>query len=619
MYESRVGDVFALGSSSWRIVDITRDQVMVLPAPGLPGRLPFWKGDTLGRPAELGRAHGEFVRELVAAPAETAADRLTEIGLDEFARSNLLDYLAEQKQATGVVPDEKTLVVERFRDELGDWRIVLHSPYGAAVHAPWALVIGARMRERYGVDVAAMHADDGIVLRLPDVEYEDGPPDFTEFLTLDPQTVEAEITVEIGGAAVFAARFRECAARALLLPRRRSGRRQPLWQQRQRASQLLEVASPYPSFPIVAEAVRECLSDVFDVPALIGLLREVQARSVRIVEVTTAAPSPFASSLLFGYVAQYLYEGDSPLAERRAAALTVDPTLLAELLGTATAWRCGICWTRTRWPPSRPSCSGSRRTAGPATRTRSPTCCGSSDRSAPPRSTSDRTCRTWPGRWTGCWRPGGSCRCASPATSSGPTRDAAMLRDALGTPLPAGVAESFLEPVEDPLGRLLRRYARTHGPFLAIETATRFGLGVAVVTDALRRLVSTGRLAEGEFRPLGTAGSVGSGSWSVQALSVHRAPASPAPSTWTPRCSGCCAADPWPRCGPRWNRSTSGRSPGSCPPGTVSGYRAAGFAGWTACSERSNSSPARWCPPPRWKRWCCPPGWPTTGRHCSTR
>ena len=334
VYESRVGDVFALGSSSWRIVDITRDQVLVLPAPGLPGRLPFWKGDTLGRPAELGRAHGEFVREISSrARRGRPQARLTAAGLDEYARRNLVDYLVEQRNATGVVPDEKTLVIERFRDELGDWRIVLHSPYGAAVHAPWALVIAARMRERYGVDVAAMHADDGIVLRLPDVEYENGPPDFAEFVVLDPQTLEAEVTAEIGGAAIFAARFRECAARALLLPRRQIGKRQPLWQQRQRATQLLEVASAYPSFPIVAEAVRECLSDVFDVPALVGLMRELEAGPCGSRRSPPQSPSPFASSLLFGYVAQFLYEGDSPLAERRAAALTVDPTLLAELLG----------------------------------------------------------------------------------------------------------------------------------------------------------------------------------------------------------------------------------------------------------------------------------------------
>ncbi len=508
VYESRVGDVFALGSSSWRIVDITRDQVLVLPAPGLPGRLPFWKGDTLGRPAELGRAHGEFVRDLVTAPADVAAERLAGAGLDEFARSNLLAYLAEQRQATGLVPDEKTLVVERFRDELGDWRIVLHSPYGAAVHAPWALVIGARMRERYGVDVAAMHADDGIVLRLPDVEYEEGPPEFAEFLALDPQTLEAEITAEIGGAAVFAARFRECAARALLLPRRQIGQRQPLWQQRQRASQLLEVASAYPSFPIVAEAVRECLSDVFDVPALVGLLREIQARTVRIVEVGTASPSPFASSLLFGYVAQYLYEGDSPLAERRAAALTVDPALLAELLGHGD----GLALRDLLDPGALASVEADLQRLSEARRARDADEIVDLLRILGPLSTVEIDLRSSVSDLTDALdalvaarrimriRIAGQDRWADPT-------DAAVLRDALGTALPPGVAESLLEPVDDPLGRLLRRYARTHGPFLAAEAAARFGLGVAVVTDALRRLVSSGRVAEGEFRPLGGVGS----------------------------------------------------------------------------------------------------------------
>jgi ATP-dependent Lhr-like helicase len=510
VYESRVGDVFALGSSSWRIVDITRDQVLVQPAPGLPGRLPFWKGDTLGRPAELGRAHGEFVRDLVSS-ADAADDRLTSAGLDEFARSNLLAYLAEQKQATGVVPDERTLVVERFRDELGDWRIVLHSPYGAAVHAPWALVVGARMRERYGVDVAAMHADDGIVLRLPDVEYEDGPPDFTEFLALDPQTLEAEITAEIGGAAVFASRFRECAARALLLPRRQIGKRQPLWQQRQRASQLLEVASAYPSFPIVAEAVRECLSDVFDVPSLTTLLREIQARAVRIVEVTTSTPSPFASSLMFGYVAQFLYEGDSPLAERRAAALTVDPTLLAELLGHGD----GLALRDLLDPDALASVEAELQRLAEDRRARNPDEIADLLRILGPLSTAEIDLRSTVDDLSGALeslvatRRILAVRIAGTPQWADPT-DAAMLRDALGTPLPAGVAESLLEPVEDPLGRLLRRYARTRGPFLAVEAATRFGLGVAVVTDGLRRQVSSGRLAEGEFRPLGSSGADGS-------------------------------------------------------------------------------------------------------------
>ncbi len=304
VYESRVGDIFVLGSTSWRIVDIGRDQVLVLPQPGAPGRIPFWKADKPGRPAELGRALGAFVREMGS--AATSADvrevaaaraRLSAIGLDAFASDNLLAYLSEQAASTGILPDEKTLLVERFRDELGDWRIVVHSPYGAGVHAPWALVIGARMQERYGVDVSAAHSDDGIVFRLPDVEYADGLPDVADLLAIDPETVRAEVADQIGGSALFAARFRECAGRALLLPRRQIGRRQPLWQQRQRAAQLLEVAAGYPTFPIVAEAVRECLADVFDVPALIDLMRAIAGRGVQLAEVTTTTPSPFARSL----------------------------------------------------------------------------------------------------------------------------------------------------------------------------------------------------------------------------------------------------------------------------------------------------------------------------------
>ncbi|TKV58511.1 DEAD/DEAH box helicase [Nakamurella flava] len=513
VYESRVGDVFALGSSSWRIVDITHDQVLVVPAPGLPGKLPFWKGDTLGRPAELGRAHGEFVRDVGTAPREEALAELRGAGLDEFAAVNLVDYLTEQSSATGVLPDEKTIVIERFRDELGDWRVVIHSPYGAAVHAPWSLVIAARMRERYGVDVAAMHADDGIVLRLPDVEYggDDGegsssgaPPDFAEFLTLDPETVEAEVTAEIGGAAIFASRFRECAARALLLPRRQIGKRQPLWQQRQRASQLLEVASAYPSFPIVAEAVRECLSDVFDVPALVHLLTELRSRTVRVVEVTTSSPSPFASSLLFGYVAQFLYEGDSPLAERRAAALTVDPTLLAELLGRGD----GLSLRDLLDPQALADTEAELQRLAENRQARNADEIADLLRILGPLSTLEVDLRSTvddvgavlgelaAARRVVEVRVGGELRWADPT-------DAGVLRDALGTALPPGIAESFLDRVPDPLGRLLGRYARTHGPFLATEAATRFGLGVAVVTDALRRMVGTGRLAEGEFRPLG--------------------------------------------------------------------------------------------------------------------
>ncbi|MFD7832646.1 DEAD/DEAH box helicase, partial [Kitasatospora sp. NPDC059803] len=350
VYESRVGDVFTLGTTSWRIQEITHDKVLVTPAPGVPGRLPFWKGDTLGRPLELGRALGAFTRELGALEPAAATARLHRAGLDDWAAANLLDYLAQQRAATGHLPDDRTIVVERFRDELGDWRIVIHSPFGAQVHAPWALALGARLREKHGLDPQVMHADDGIVLRLPDADLlatdfdfnsppersgSDEAPVGADAALFDAAEIEQLVTDQVGGSALFASRFRECAGRALLLPRRSPGRRTPLWQQRQRAAQLLEVASEYGSFPIVLEAVRECLQDVFDVPGLVELMGDLESRAVRLVEVTTPEPSPFARSLLFGYVAQFLYEGDSPLAERRAAALSLDSRLLSELLGQA--------------------------------------------------------------------------------------------------------------------------------------------------------------------------------------------------------------------------------------------------------------------------------------------
>ncbi len=334
VYESRVGDVFALGATSWRIEEITSDRVLVSPAFGQPGRVPFWKGDGLGRPAELGKAIGAFTQELVGAGSKDAklSERLEAAGLDAWAVQNLINFVAEQKQATGTVPTDKTLLVERFRDELGDWRLVLHSPYGMPVHAPWALAVSARIRERLGVDGSALAGDDGIVVRLPET---DADPPGADLFLFEPQELEELVTLEVGGSALFASRFRESAARALLLPRYNPGRRSPLWQQRQRSAQLLEVARKYPSFPIILETVREVLQDVYDLPALGELTTDIAARKVRLVEVETESPSPFARTLLFGYVAAFMYEGDSPLAERRAAALSLDPTLLAELLGRA--------------------------------------------------------------------------------------------------------------------------------------------------------------------------------------------------------------------------------------------------------------------------------------------
>ncbi|WP_309617593.1 DEAD/DEAH box helicase, partial [Salinibacterium sp.] len=332
VYESRVGDIFALGTTSWRIEEITHDQVLVSPAFGQPGKVPFWKGDGLGRPAELGAAIGAFVREISTSTPDDARARVAGIGLDERAVNNLVALVDEQQKSTGQVPTDRTLIVERFRDELGDWRVVLHSPYGIPVHAPWALAISARVRDRLGVDGAAMAGDDGIVVRIPDTDAE---PPGAELFLFEKDELEAIVTEEVGGSALFAARFRECAARALLLPRRDPGRRSPLWQQRQRASQLLDVARKYPSFPIVLETVREVLQDVYDLPALMAMTNDLATRKIRMVETETQVPSPFARSLLFGYVAAFLYEGDSPLAERRAAALSLDPTLLAELLGRA--------------------------------------------------------------------------------------------------------------------------------------------------------------------------------------------------------------------------------------------------------------------------------------------
>ena len=499
VYESRVGDLITLGTSTWRVEDITHDQVLVTPAPGQPGRLPFWKGDSLGRPAELGAALGAFVREVSGLTADAARDRLAAAGLDAWASDNLVAYLAQQREATGRVPHDRQVVVERFTDELGDWRVVIHTPYGAPVHAPWALAIGSRLRERHGVDVQAMHSDDGIVLRLPDLGEEVSTS--LEDILLDPDEVSALVTEQIGGSALFASRFRECAGRALLLPRRNPGRRQPLWQQRQRSAQLLEVASKYPSFPIVLEAVRECLQDVFDLPALVDLLRRVRSREVQVVEVRTPSPSPFAQSLLFGYVAQFMYEGDSPLAERRAAALSLDPDLLAALLGTAD----GLSLRDLLDPAALERTEAELQYLVEGRQARDADDLTDLLRVLGPLSTDELAARARfdvadavaalaaSGRLFGVGF-GGTPRWAA-------IEDAGRLRDALGVPLPVGVPDAFATPVADPLGELLLRHARTHGPFTVDEVAARFGLGRAIVAAGYRRLVDEGRVVEGEFTP----------------------------------------------------------------------------------------------------------------------
>ena len=499
VYESRVGDVFVLGASSWRIEDITADSVLVTPAPGQPGKLPFWHGDAPGRPAELGAAIGRACRELSEANPEAAAAMLSAAGLDELAAGNLLRYLADQREATGAVPDDRTLIVERFRDELGDWRVVLHSPYGARVHGPWALAIAARLRERYGgMDVQAVHTDDGIIVRVPDA---DEPPP-TGVALIDPDEISEIVTAEIGASALFASRFRECAARAMLLPRRQPGRRSPLWQQRQRSAQLLEVARQYPSFPIVLETVRECLQDVFDVPALVNLLRDLASRKIRIVEVETPTPSPFSRSLLFRYVGAFMYEGDAPLAERRAQALTLDATLLADLLGQADLRElldpAVVADTERelqRVAPDRKcrdieGLADLLRTIGPLTAEEVAARC------AVPEAAASWLAELARARRALQVRVGGQARWAA-------IEDAGRLRDALGVPLPPGIPEAFTEPVPDPLGDLVARYARTHGPFGTDVVASRYALGVAVVAGTLRRLAAAGRVVEGEFLPHG--------------------------------------------------------------------------------------------------------------------
>ncbi|WP_248581305.1 ATP-dependent helicase [Nocardioides sp. InS609-2] len=499
VYESRVGDIFALGATSWRIEDITHDRVLVTPAPGIPGRLPFWTGDTLGRPAELGAAIGAFTRELGAMPRAKAVAELRAHGLDAYAADNLVGYLAEQTEATSVLPSDTTLLVERFRDELGDWRLVIHSPYGTPVHAPWALAINARLRERYGVDGQAVASDDGIVVRIPDTDAEAPPGDIIVFA---PDEIDDLVTQEVGGSALFASRFRECAARALLLPRRDPGRRSPLWQQRQRSAQLLEVAAQYPSFPIVLEAVRECLQDVYDLPSLVALMRRIDRREVTVTDVATTQPSPYARSLLFGYVAQFVYEGDSPIAERRAAALSLDQGLLAELLGRAELRElldpqvladveAELQWlAEGRQAKTAEAVTDLLRLLGPLTTVE-----------ITDRAVDGADVDEWLATLTAARRVVEIRMAAQQRWAI--VEDVGRLRDALGVPVPAGTPDVFADPVDDPVGDLVARFARTHGPFTTDEVATRLGLGAAVARHTLQRLAARGRVLEGEFRPAG--------------------------------------------------------------------------------------------------------------------
>ena len=499
VFESRVGETFVLGASSWRIEEITHDRVLVSPAPGEPGKMPFWKGDRAGRPLELGLAIGRLVHDLLRLPAAAAVDRLVrEHDLDALAAENLLQYLRDQIAAAREVPDAGTILVERVRDELGDWRVCVLSPRGGRIHAPWAMAAAAKIRQERGIDVETLWGDDGFVVRFPDV---DEPPD-PRLLLPDPDEVQALVVRQLGATALFAAKFRENAARSLLLPKRRPGMRAPLWQQRKRAADLLAVASRYGSFPVLLETYRECLRDFFDMPALVTTLADVRSRRVRVATVDSDKPSPFAASLLFSYVASFLYDGDAPLAERRAQALAVDHTQLRELVGAIELRDLvdaesmdAIERQLQRLDPryhakSADGVHDMLLAIGDLTpeelRARTTT-----------RDVAQSVEALVEARRVLCVRLSGELRHIA-------IEDAARYRDALGVPLPLGIPESLLEPVRDPLGDLALRYARTHAPFTAGDFASRYSLAGGAAEAVLARLSAEGRLVEGEFRPGGT-------------------------------------------------------------------------------------------------------------------
>ena len=555
VYESRAGEVITLGASSWRIEEITHDAVRVSPAPGQPARLPFWHGDRMGRPYALGVQTGAFTRALSSLDATDSAaarQQLEQLGLDTWAVDNLLAYLREQRESTGAVPSDTRMIVERHRDELGDWRVVLHSPLGYGVHAPWALAVRARIEERYGVDASVMASDDGLILRLPAME--DVPPGADLFL-FDPDELEAIVTERVGDSALFASRFRENAARALLLPRRDPGKRTPLWQQRQRAAQLLDVARKYPDFPVLLETARECLQDVYDVPALVQVHRSLQSRAVSMLEVETNDPSPFARTLLFEYVAEHLYDGDAPAAERRAAALSLDPALLAELLGssglrdlldpavlvqtqqrlqrTGERYRaCGVEGVadllRQLGPLSARELSLRLRADNPgAAAPGADDFSGTEDsenygeeygahastdqaRELAEELVRSRRAFSFMGTADSTAEEN-----AEPQLYYAVVEDAARLRDGLGIMPAAALPAALLEPVAEPLEDLVSRYARTHIPFTAQQAAEHFSrltpVGVGVLTPVLQRLQQQRRLSSGDFLPevlraLGSAG-----------------------------------------------------------------------------------------------------------------
>src|SRR5437660_908093 len=492
VYEARPGQTFLLGATTWRIEEIGRDRVIVTPAPGVPGAIPFWKGDSIGRPRELGEAIGAFARWAVDQSPETLE---RDYDLDRRAAANLVEFLREQQAATRVVPSDRAIVVERFRDEIGDWRLCVLSPFGGRVHAAWGLALSARIRDQLGLESDAIWSDDGIIVHLPDAE----EPPGADLVMLEPDEIEDRVVGELASSALFGARLRENAGRALLIPRARPGKRTPLWQQRLKAQSLLEVAKKYGEFPVSLETYRECLRDVLDVPGLVELLTALHRREISLIEVETPTASPFASSLLFDYVATYMYEGDTPNAERRAAALSLDRDLLRELLGqeelrdlidpgALEQVEADLQFlSERRRAANRDALHDILRTLGDL-------------------SLEEAQARVMPGLEAGGMlevlvaerravemRIGGEERFIA-------AEDAGLYRDALGAVPPGGLPDTFLEPVEDPLRRLVRRYAYTHGPFTTAEVAERYRVDPSAV---LRELERTGELVRGELRPDG--------------------------------------------------------------------------------------------------------------------
>ena len=498
VFESRTGDTIILGASTWRIDEITHDRVTVSPAPGEPGRMPFWKGDTLGRTAEFGQQIGELTRHLLQLPRPVAYNQLiNDHSLDASAAENLLRYLDDQVAATGHVPTDQEILIERCRDELGDWRICVLTPFGTRVHAPWCIAVSARLRAERGLVAETMWSDDGFVIRFPDTD----EPLESEALLPSAAELKDLVLKQLGSTSLFAAKFREAAGRALLLPRRRPGLRAPLWQQRKRAADLMAVAAQYSSFPILLETYRECISEVLDLGAAADVLRKIERGAIRVTTINSTKPSPFASTLLFSYIANYIYEGDAPLAERRAHALSIDQSQLEEILGS-TDFRelldkAVIDEVEAQLQSLEPGYKAKHADGvhdlllkhGDLTdeevraRSFSPAIASTVEELANAR----RVLRV---------RIAGESRFI-------PVEYAAHYRDALGTPLPPGLAEAFLTPPVNPLSGILRRYARTHGPFTTHDIAERYGVATSEAEVGLTALHAEGKLLEGEFRPGG--------------------------------------------------------------------------------------------------------------------